>query len=162
MTTFGSPAIFSPDRLYRYVLRRIVGMGEGICLFVMLNPSTANEFINDPSIRRCVGFARLWGYGVLEVVNLFAYCTFSPKILREVADPVGAENDAWILDRASKADLTVVAWGNNGGYLDRGREVEVLLSTYELYCFGLTNIKEPRHPLYIRRSQPLERSERKW
>lgn len=157
MTTL-EPAVFSPCRTYRYVLRRPVGLGGGTCLFVMLNPSTADETVNDPTIRRCMGFARDWGYGLLLVANLFALRSTDPRALYAAEDPVGPENDRHILAAASEAGVVVCAWGNHGAHLDRGRAVASLLKGegVEARCLGVTGTGQPRHPLYIPKAQALE------
>ena len=89
-------AMFSPCRSYRYSLWRTWDSQKPIVVFIGLNPSTADETVNDPTMRRCIGFARLWGYGGMVVVNLFAYCATKPTVLRHVADPVGKDTDSWI------------------------------------------------------------------
>lgn len=122
------------------------------CLFVMLNPSTADAMEDDPTIRRCVGFARSWGFTLLHVVNLFAYRATVPADLYNRADPVGQNNDGWILDAARAADQVVCAWGAHGGYRSRGNEVASLLrgEGIALFCLGETDEGHPRHPLYLK------------
>ena len=149
-------AVFSPDRQYRYVLRRTIGLGDGRCLFIMLNPSTADETQNDPTIRRCMGFARDWGYGTLEVCNLFALRSTDPKALYQADDPVGPLNDATIMYTAQRANRIVLAWGVHGGFQDRGDQVRVALDRngFEAVCLGMTLSGEPKHPLFLPRSTP--------
>src|SRR5437588_2477108 len=89
-------AVFSPDGRYRYLLTRRLGRSRRVATFIMLNPSTADAINNDPTIRKCVGFARRWGCGLLQVVNLFALRATEPRVLRAAADPVGPENSRWI------------------------------------------------------------------
>jgi len=154
------PARFSPCRRYRYTLARRVGLGieKAVCLFIMLNPSTADENLDDPTIRRCMGFARVWGYGILMVGNLFAFRSTDPRELsRSRVEPVGVDNDLWLVEMALQADLTVAAWGNGGGLDQRSRLVREMLydQGVKLHTFGLTQRGEPRHPLYIRREQEL-------
>ena len=112
MTTFDT-AVFSEDRCYRYLLRRRVGESSRRVLFIMLNPSKADEKRNDATIRRCVGFARSWGFGILEVVNLFALMSTNPEALLKAKDPVGPDNDAAIRAALEVADTVVLAWGNH-------------------------------------------------
>jgi hypothetical protein len=125
-------------------------------LFIGLNPSTADHRRDDPTIRRCLGFARDWGFGRLTVVNLFAFRSASPQVLRIVSDPIGPANDAWILRLAHDADLVVAAWGVGvgvglaGGYCDRATMVTSKVGG--LYCLGRTSDGSPRHPLYVRRT----------
>ena len=150
-------AVFSSDRRYRYVLRRplteSVALGASSkCVFIMLNPSTADEERNDPTITRCIGFASSWGFDLLEVVNLFGLRSTAPRGLRRVADPVGPENDLYLLQAVTGADLVVVAWGNAGSYLRRDREVINRLSRrgLRLQCLAVNGGGQPRHPLYSR------------
>ena len=144
-------AVLSDDRLYRYFLCRDVG-GEkiaGTCLFIMLNPSTADEQTNDATIRKCIGFARLWGFTRLEVVNLYAYRATNPRRLFEVYAPIGDDNDQQILDAANRAKRIVCAWGNHGAV--RGREIRGRLEDAHIpiSVLGLTKRGEPKHPLYV-------------
>ena len=118
----------------------------------MLNPSTADESSDDPTIRRCIGFARAWAYGGLEVVNLFALRATDPRELRVAADPIGGLNDAYLLDAAARATAMVIAWGAHGVFRSRGAAALTLLSPRaRLLALGWTNSGEPRHPLYLRR-----------
>ncbi len=124
--------------------------------FIMLNPSRADAELNDPTIRRCIGFAQAWGYGALEVVNLFAYRATRPQELRQAADPVGESCDRILLESARSAQMILLAWGNHGQYQNRGKVVIKLLAEFEtLHSLGLTKRGEPRHPLYLKRdTQP--------
>ncbi len=163
------PAIFSPCRQYRYLLRRIVGFGEKQCLFIMLNPSTADEEQDDPTVRRCIGFAKLRGCGRLEVANLFAFRATDPKELYECKvgsillgedkgiDPVGWENDHFIAAGAMRANIVVAAWGNHGEFQDRGVEVLRLIdfAKHRTYHLGRTASGHPKHPLYLLKRQEL-------
>ena len=120
--------------------------------FVMLNPSTADAVKEDPTIRRCVGFARSWGYGSLSVVNLFAFRATDPSDLLSAVDAVGPENDRHIVKECSQANLTVLAWGNPPRSLTaRASEVLAVLleSGIPAVCLGLTKQGMPRHPLYL-------------
>ncbi|MGH2490439.1 MAG: DUF1643 domain-containing protein [Candidatus Limnocylindria bacterium] len=123
----------------------------------MLNPSTADDGADDPTIRRCMAFAREWGYGGLEVVNLFALRATDPRRLRRSRDPVGRENDAHIQAAAERAVAMVIAWGAHGPLRDRGSEtLEILSPRAQLLALGWTRAGEPRHPLYLRRDvQPI-------
>ena len=150
-----TPAVFSPDRVYRYVLRRRVGLSDGICTFVMLNPSTADEERDDPTVGRCKRFARDWGFGTLFVVNAFAYRATDPRELGKVNDPIGPGNDRAIRDAAKTSGLTVAAWGNGGEMNGRSDSLRSLFreSGVPLYHIGLTASGEPRHPLYVSKDQ---------
>ncbi len=119
----------------------------------MLNPSTADESNDDPTIRRCIGFTREWGYGLLEVCNLFAWRTSRPDDLSRVADPVGPANDFHLSEAACRAHRIVAAWGNKGQLLGRAYAVRNLLKGYKVHCLGLTGPGEPKHPLYVPKNQ---------
>jgi hypothetical protein len=122
----------------------------------MLNPSQADAQVDDPTLRRCVGFAQAWGYGGLEVVNLFAYRASRPTALRLVDDPIGPQNDRYLRGLPDRVAAIVCAWGNGGRLGERDRVVRALLAEYpQLYCLGRTQAGQPRHPLYCPRSQPL-------
>lgn len=170
-TISGAGAILgggSPDEppsayLYRYRLWRPVEGNDGTepVLFIMLNPSTADHTVDDPTIRRCAGFARRFGSGRLEVANLFALRATNPRMLDEAEDPVGEESDRHILDAAETSELVVCAWGAKipRGYEWRARQVLELLRLAghpTLYCLGETKAGHPRHPLYLAKETPLE------
>lgn len=150
----GSWAEFSGCGQYRWWLRRCWQPRRPELLFIGLNPSRADAERDDPTLRRLLGFARRWGHGSLTVVNLFARISPSPAALRRCADPVGDENDAWILRAAEGASTLWLGWGNGGRW--RGRQEEVLdrLRPWgaegQLGCLGLTAAGQPRHPLYAR------------
>lgn len=152
-----SGATFDPTGQYRYSLWRVWDLDAPRVAFVMLNPSTADAERNDPTIRRCIGLANAWGYGGLEVVNLFAYRATRPQVLKQATDPVGREGDRALLAAASRADQILLAWGNWGSLYERDRAVLALLSGYPLYCLGLTQQQQPRHPLYASRGVILIR-----
>jgi len=118
----------------------------------MLNPSTADAQRDDPTIRRCTGFARRWGFGGIEVVNLFAWRATKPEELRRASDPVGRLNDRAILRAARECAMTIAAWGNHGAWMGRtDRVLEILRGVCEVRVFGLTAIGQPKHPLYLSR-----------
>ncbi|MGF1538601.1 MAG: DUF1643 domain-containing protein [Elainellaceae cyanobacterium] len=154
MDTASSGALFSPCQRYRYSLWRVWDAARPRLLVVGLNPSTADAARNDPTIRRCIGFARSWGYGSVTVTNLFALRSPYPKALREAADPVGQDTDAWIEQLAAQADLCLVAWGNAGQFLGRDRVVgeQLARSRRVLACLRLTKQGQPAHPLYLKKS----------
>lgn len=144
-------AVFSEDRRYRYLLRRRVGDWEKRVLFIMLNPSRADEERNDPTIRRCIGFAQRWGFGLLDVVNLFALMSTDPAALLKAKDPVGPDNDAAIRAALEGADTVVLAWGNHAlDHKERAVAVtEMAREAARPCCFGLTLRGAPRHPLRL-------------
>lgn len=143
-----SSATFSPCRKYRYALVRVWNESLPHATFIGLNPSTADEQADDPTVRRCIGFARAWGFGSVALGNLFALRATDPKYLLRVSDPVGPENDAWILRLQQESDFVVAAWGCHGRIRDRGNQVAKTL--IQPYCLGLTRSGAPRHPLYLR------------
>lgn len=143
-------AAIDKSGLYRYNLVRLWDWTKPAICFCMLNPSTADSDSDDPTIRRCLGFARAWGYGRLEVVNLFAYRATRPIQLLEVPDPIGPENDYFIVQAVHHASRVIVAWGALGHYKQRNKTVIPLLG--EVYCLGTTGSGQPSHPLY----QPKE------
>jgi hypothetical protein len=149
-----SGAEFSPCRLYRYTLWRRWAEGPTM-LWLMLNPSTADETKNDPTVERCQRRAVAGEYGAVEVCNIFAYRSTDPRALRQVADPVGPENDAKILERAKRAACVVCGWGSHGG--KRGFEVaeRLVANGIHLHCLGLTGQGQPKHPLYVPYSDNL-------
>lgn len=152
-----SGACFDPTGTYRYSLWRSWNDHAPRLAFVMLNPSTADAQVNDATIRRCISFAQVWGYGYLEVVNLFGLRTPHPSELRAVSDPVGAECDAYILDAMAGADQIILGWGNWGSLYNRDQAVLDLLATHaNVYCLGRNQSGQPRHPLYLKRDiQPI-------
>ncbi len=152
-------AVFSGDRRYRYLLRRRVSESRKRILFIMLNPSRADEKRNDPTIRRCIGFARDWGFGLLDVVNLFALASTDPLVLLNVEDLIGKDNDAAIRAALEVADMTVLAWGNHGlNHEKRAAEVTAMArGTSQSYCLGLTMKGAPKHPLRLAKSTTLRR-----
>ena len=146
-------AEISSCRQFRYALERKWAEGSRV-LFIMLNPSTADETEDDRTIGRCISFAKSWGFGSLAVGNLFAYRTSSPTLLMEAANPIGDENDRWLQKSQESADLTLAAWGNNGKFGNRGSIVARLL--IKPHMLRLTKLGQPSHPLYIRSdTQPI-------
>lgn len=139
-------ACFDGSGAYRYALWRAWDDGPR-AVFSMLNPSTADAITDDPTIRRCVGFARSWGFGSLEVVNLCAYRTPSPAGLLAVVEPVGRENAEHVAAAVDRADLVVAAWGNDG--LRWLPETRGVFEDRRLRCLGVTRFGAPRHPLYV-------------
>ena len=167
----GQDTRWSPDRSYRYFLRRRrlsqqATVQSELCsdlppiAFLLLNPSTADEVQDDPTVRRCRRFAAAWGYGEVIILNAFAYRATDPKVMRAVTDPIGPENDATI-DEVAKAlfaagGTLVCGWGNHGAFLDRGTALRRLLAPYPAMAFPHTGAGEPGHPLYLRKDLKLE------
>ena len=152
-------AKFDPTGLYRYSLGRCWHSPGPEVAFVMLNPSTADATHDDPTLRACIQFAQRWEYGSLRVVNLFGYRTPHPAELKTVDDPVGSENDDYLIEAVEQAQRVVLAWGNWGDLKGRDRTVLTLLKPYrdKLSCLQNNQSGQPRHPLYIKRSTPLQR-----
>ena len=148
-------AHFSPCRTWRYSLTRDVASltGKGTVTFVGLNPSTADENEDDPTIRRCIGFARRWGYARLKMVNLYAYRATDPKLLASVLDPIGPDNDYVLSVVFEGSDLIVAAWGARAKF---ERVADVMgWPIHPRLCLGLTKSGAPRHPLYLRANTSL-------
>ena len=151
---FETGAKFSPDRVYRYRLWRIWDRQKGIVLFIGLNPSTADENVNDPTIRRCIRFAIDWGYGGMLMGNIFAYRNTYPETLKICnVDPIGIENDIELHAMNKETNQTVLCWGNGGIYKGRGLEVEKMFP--DALTFGYTKQAQPFHPLYLAKDTVL-------
>ena len=146
-----STAVYSDCERYRYSLTRIWAPAGPKVLFVMLNPSTATEVQNDPTVERCERRARALGFGGFRVANIFAFRATDPRVMRAEADPIGPGNDTAIAQSAPWADRIICAWGTHGAHLDRGAQVSALLRATDqpLYHLGLTKAGHPTHPLYI-------------
>jgi hypothetical protein len=140
-------ALFSSCGAYRYWLERRWRPGSRVVCFVMLNPSDANVSDDDPTIRTCIAFAKLWGFDALVVVNLFTLVSSDPRVLATHPDPIG--DARYIIHRSTAADLVIAAWGNGGALLDRGEQVRRLLTQHgvKLHHLGLTQHGHPKHPL---------------
>lgn len=140
-------AIFSNDRMYRYALWRIWDDTKPKIMFVGLNPSTASEAKNDPTIRRVIQFATNWGYGGVYMMNLFAFVTAYPKELKQCKDPVG-ENNKYLIEITGKCDVILFCWGNFKEAKERSIDVSKLFNI--AYCLGKNANGTPKHPLYIK------------
>ncbi len=146
-----SVAIYSECQNYRYALTRVWQGAAAKVLFVMLNPSTATELQNDPTVERCERRARALGFGGFRVCNIFAWRATDPRNMRAQSDPVGPGNDAAILEACDWADDIICAWGTHGEHMARGPAVEKLLreTGLPLQHLGLSKAGHPKHPLYI-------------
>lgn len=159
-------ATFSPCKKYRYTLVRewnSLSDKNGYVLFIMLNPSTADEYILDPTVRRCVQYAIDWGYKKMRVVNIFALRSTDPQHLYDsvehdgekyvTIDPVGADNDKCIYNEVEGADLVIAAWGTHGALKNRGEQVtEMISGIKDIYCLKKVKGDIPGHPLYLKRN----------
>lgn len=143
-------AYFSPCRAYRYKLWRTWDSTKPKVMFLMLNPSTADEVHNDPTVERCERRARLMGFGGLVVCNIFAYRATDPQEMKSVIDPVGPENNQVIAALANDVAQIVCAWGNHGQHLKRSTYMRKLLKKHrrKLKVLKLAKTGEPVHPLY--------------
>jgi len=155
--------LFSPCRKYRYTLWREWGTLPGdddlfaprksglrrgqYVQFIGLNPSTADETNDDPTIRRCINFAKDWGFGTLCMTNLFAFRATQPSDMMKEPEPVGPDNDTHLQLIAKKAGLVIAAWGTLGNH--RGRADQVRSAIPNLHAIGLSREGFPRHPLYV-------------
>ena len=142
-------AVFDPSRRYRYALKRTWDDSKELVLFVMLNPSDADEEEDDRTIKKCIGFAKRWGYGGLMAGNLFALVSTDPKGLFEELDPVGPDNDYHLRRLAEEYNNVVVAWGNSAKrfrlFQERQRTVQELLRG-RMQCLGENDDRTPKHP----------------
>lgn len=163
-------AVFSADRKYRYWLTRELEYGfnadkSDTVTFLMLNPSTADEMQDDPTIRRCIGFARSWGYEQLIIANIFGLRSTDPQGIYDDDNPIdhcgGYTNNKYIRLAARKSDLVVCAWGNHGAVGGRGYFVEKMLRgdtsiSCDIKCLGVNATGHPKHPLYLRSDSTLQ------
>lgn len=160
-------AEFSLDRRYRYRLWAVWERKRRSCLFLMLNPSTANETKLDSTLRRCFGFAKSWGFGGFVVVNLFAVVSADPRILLTHDDSIGdiertttlgrsVRNTDIIVEECRIAELVVAGWGAFPEARHRAKQVmEMIGASPKLHCLGTTKDGHPRHPLYLAADEPL-------
>jgi len=144
-----SSALFSDCGCYRYRLERQWDPRKKAVGFLMLNPSTADAHSVDPTLRRCIAFAKSWGFGGLVIGNLFALRSPKPRLIYECADPVGPENDRYLRKMSESCERIVCGWGRHGAYLDRASGVCRILATSKLYALEVTAGGYPSHPLYI-------------
>ncbi|MGC1308647.1 MAG: DUF1643 domain-containing protein [Phormidesmis sp.] len=150
-------AVFDRSQNYRYWLGRRWQKGGAQVAFVMLNPSRADDTHDDPTLRACIQFAQRWEYSALSVVNLFGYRTPHPAMLKKADNPVGPQNDEYVLKAVTEAQQVVLAWGNWGSLGGRDRAILTLLRPHQpkLTYLQMNRSGQPRHPLYISRDRPL-------
>ncbi len=153
-------AVMSIDQAYRYQLTRRWGDDEASVTWVMLNPSTADADVDDPTIRRCIGFSRSWGFDALTVVNLFAYRATDPKALALADEPVGQVNYRHVREAIEDSAGVVCAWGAHARkvrqfpYTPDVRDLAARCRV-PVFCLGTTKAGDPRHPLYLAADTPL-------
>ena len=144
---------------YRYSLVRKWEESKGKVTYILLNPSKAVHNLSDHTLTKCIEFAKLWDYGALEIVILFAYRATDPKDLKAAGYPVGEDNDIYINNAVSDAKKIILGWGNHGNCKEgkkRYEEVLKLLKNKDLECWGITKEKQPRHPLTLAYSTTLQ------
>lgn len=151
-------AILSADGAYRYELVRVWNEELPRLAWVCLNPSTADGNADDATVRRCVGFAKAWGFGSIVVVNLFAFRATDPAIMRAAPAPIGPENDDRIIAAMAGAERVVAAWGDGAGRrCGRATDVlQLLAARSDVWCLGTTKTGAPKHPARLARATPLE------
>jgi hypothetical protein len=160
-----SPAVFSedtsgPDRRgkYRYTLWRTLEVdliySNRTVMFVGLNPSTATETVNDPTVRRCMNYARGWNFGRMAMMNIFAFRSTAPVVmLNQKEAAIGPQNNAYLIEVARQSDMIVAAWGSHGKFLGRGPEVlDMLRRIRPVHYLQLNKDSSPSHPLYLHSS----------
>ncbi len=149
-----SSARYSPCEVYRYTLQRVWEPEKPIIAFIGLNPSTATEVENDPTVRRCIGYAISWGYGGMRMLNAFGLRSTDPKGLKRIDDPVGPGNDTWIKKMTKDSALTVACWGTHAELNSRHQEIVDMFRRADrpLHCLGVTKAGFPKHPLYLKQS----------
>ncbi len=146
-----SGARFDATETYRYQLWRRWLVGSGMCNFIMLNPSTATHEEDDPTIRRCIGYAKAWGYGGLYVTNLFGLRSTDPKALYSHPDPIGPDNGVHVMQTAKDSQRVVCAWGTHGKLKGWGDQTLTVLKLVSKPCYlKLTKDGIPSHPLYLK------------
>jgi hypothetical protein len=152
-----SIAIFSSDMSYRYVLSREIGDDDRSIAWIMLNPSTADAFVNDPTVERCQRRSVALGFGRMTILNLFAYRATRPEKMKEHVDPVGPRNDTVIKEEVRHAEMVVFAWGSHGTFLRRSSAVWRMLDEIAIspWVLGFTKTFQPLHPLYVPYATPL-------
>ena len=138
-------AQFSECRKYRYALWRIWDNSKPLVMFIGLNPSTANEASNDPTIRRVKRFASDWGFGGVYMMNLFAYVTPYPEILKKCDDPL-CDNDRWLEEIAIKCNKIIFAWGS---FPEASKRAKDIINKFDGHALIINKDGSPRHPLYV-------------
>lgn len=150
--------IFSRDRRHRYTLTHRPDpllSGGRLLMWIGLNPSTADENQLDPTLRRILGYTLREGYAGFIMTNLFAWRATLPAEMRAAPDPVGPDNDRWLLESARRCEKVVAAWGSHGSFQGRDAQTLKLLKAFDLVCLSLNADGSPGHPLYLKKSLPL-------
>ncbi|GAL83447.1 hypothetical protein MYP_674 [Sporocytophaga myxococcoides] len=142
-----SGAIISTCKNYRYRLWRIWDKSKPFVMFIMHNPSTADESEDDRTIKRCVNFAKSWGYGGIYVGNIFAYRSTKPEVIKQVIDPIGPDNNKHLTEMLQKCQIVIAAWGNHPKTESKPLKG---IDIGKFYYLSLTKTGNPRHPLYLK------------
>ncbi len=145
----GRVAVLSRSRRYRYALWRTWDLHRPTVLFIGLNPSIADDKRDDPTLRRCIDFARSWSYGGVAIVNLFARIATDPSEMLRSKDPVGPFNDFWLYKLGEDLPIAVAAWGNAGIHMGRDQAVRKIIPS--LHVLRQNKSGQPAHPLYLPR-----------
>jgi hypothetical protein len=148
-------AVFSDDEKYRYVLSRDWNENGNIIVWIMLNPSIGDDTKLERTTAGCMKRSLAWNFSGMVVINLFAYIATNPNELKQVKDPIGDLNNGFISGIGRDAPdntVFVAAWGNNGNFMNRDKEVVEMLQNRDLYCLGITQEGNPRHPLHMSHS----------
>ena len=148
MKMLQSEATFSPCRTWRYSLLRRWANGGDYAMFIGLNPSTADETQDDPTVRRCIRYAQDWGFNALYMTNIFAFRATDPLVMKRFDDPVGPHNDTALIRLAADAGIVIAAWGVHGTHMGRGNSV--LRFLHRMHVLKLTKGGHPCHPLYLK------------
>jgi hypothetical protein len=142
--------------LYRYYLFRAWDKSKPFFAFIGMNPSKADERFDDPTVRRCINFARREGAGRFVMLNVYGFRSTDPLAIREVSDPNGPENDHWIQSYVKEADFVIAAWGRN--VTQRGEEVlKMIKGLNTVHCLGINLDGSPKHPLYLKSNTSLKK-----
>ncbi len=149
-----SGAVFNSTRTHRYVLWRLLEEHDPkrAIAFIGLNPSTADEVKNDPTVTRCIGYARRWGYGRFFMLNIFSLRSTDPKGLYNCPCPAEPRNDRAIMEVARRVERVMLCWGNHGRQMERGQKVLDMLQGFSCYHLTKTKAGQPGHPLYLKAS----------
>lgn len=148
--------LFSECRRYRYTLWRewdFTLSAKNYLMVIGLNPSTADETLDDPTIRKCIGFARRSGFGALCMTNLFAFRATDPREMKKAYDPIGPGNDEALAACAGGTGSILAAWGTHGSHMERAAQVAEMFP--DLICLGVNSDGSPKHPLYVSYETPF-------
>jgi hypothetical protein len=150
-TSMMKDAVISSDGVYRYTLLRVWNVTKQVVMFVMYNPSTADAKNDDATIRRIISFARSWGYGGVHVVNLYAFRSVDPKLIKKVINPIGKDNIFYVTSLVGRVEKVIYAWGSLG---EEPNWLRNLVDTP--YCLGVNKDGSPKKPLYLKKDLQLQ------